>query len=174
MDSKYKNIKNDIDNYYNDKLKQVSKILDLDNQGKYKYVMKDSANILDIIDKSGEKIVLSGNFQTLGIYNHASSLWFWSWNIPFIDKSEYKDLDKITKFNETFIKKYEDYDPKDIEEIYFYIDNGNFFCISEYLSFILKLSLYLVKGVWFFPIEKKIEGVKTTQYIILTSANKIG
>ena len=172
-----KQIKIEIEKYYNSKLSKVGKILDLDDQTKYKYVIKEDNNnspLLEIYNKSDDKIILSGKFQTIGVYNRASSVWHWSWNIPFINKQEYSELDTIQTYPEFLDEHFSEYSPKEAEELYFYTDRNNFYCTQEVLSLVLKMSMYIVKGTWFFPIEKKLEGNSITQYIMLSNANKIG
>lgn len=172
-----KQIKTEIENYYNSRLSKVGKILDLDEHNKYKFVIKEDNNnspLLEIYNKPDDKIVLSGKFQTIGVYNKSSSIWHWSWNLPFINKQEYTDLNKIQEYPEFLNANFSKYPSKEIEELYFYTDKSNFYCTQEILSFILKMSLYIVDGVWFFPIEKKTEGNSMIQFIMLSNANKIG
>ena len=175
MGKKQKKI--EIENYYNTKLAKIGKILDLDNQSKYKFLITEDNNgipLLEICNKSDDKIMLSGKFQTIGVYNMSSMLWYWSWNIPFINKQEYNKLTKIRDYPKFLEDNFPEFNSKEVEELYFYTDRDSFYCTQEIISLILKLSLYITEGIWFFPIEKKIEGNIIVQYIMLTNANKIG
>jgi hypothetical protein len=160
-----------INSYHKMKLKDMSKVLDLDEQTtKYKFILKDDNNdipTLNIIDKTTDKTIMSEKFQTIGIYNHKSSVWHWAWNISFINRKEYEDIIHLRKLYKTIENNLESYKPDEAEEFYFYSKQHNFYCTAEILPSIIKFAMFVTKGRWFFPIEKKSEGNNITQYVMI-------
>lgn len=165
--------KKSIDDYYNKMMKTVSSHMDIDDDKKYKYVFDSKRTSVKIIEKDNDIEIISGDYQIIGMHDVSRSMFYWANNVPFINKKDCDRLGELETFKETMVKNFKEYDPRDVEEVHFFIDNGNFFCLKEYIPFILKLSLFVLKGVWIVPIEKVIEGREYVEYIMLTKSNKI-
>jgi len=162
-----------IDDYYNKMMNVISSHMDIDNDKKYKYIFDSKKTSVKILRKDNDIEIISGEYQVIGVHDRSRSIFYWANNVPFINKKDCERLNELADFKNNMIKNFKNYDPRDVEEIHFFLDNGNFFCLKEYILFILKLSLYIMKGVWVIPVEKTIEGREYVEYIMLTKSNKI-
>ena len=115
------------------------------------------------------KLLFEATYEYIGIYNHNSSTWFWSWNVPFINKKMYKEIKLIKKFTKSLEKDYKKYNPYELEELYFYLNNNNYFCSTTRQDLPAKIALYLTKASGFIKIYKKDK--KITEFILIKNIN---
>ena len=162
-----------INNYYNKKSEKYTKILNKIKKISYKMDYDNNEQpIIKIRDADdSNNTILVGNCQTIWLYNEKTSMWYWSWNIPFINRKQYKDLIKIKEFTEDLKDNSDKYIPYELEELYFYLDTGSFYC-NELIK-PSKIALYLSKGEWVVPIEKTDNNIKTIQYVLITDIKSL-
>ena len=120
----------------------------------------------DIISIKNEnnKLMMKGKYKIIGMYNKNTSIWYWAWDIDFVDKNliidslKFKEAAKNIKLNS----------PEN-ESIYFYLTTGNFMTNIQNLTLIIKLALYITDGIWFYKIihNENINNV-FIEYVILT------
>ena len=98
-------------------------------------------------------LVLRANFQYIGIFNIETSVWVWSWNIPFIGKS----MTKLARNVKKYIKKNLQKKLHGLEkELYnFYISYNNFYVNQEDINRIIMLNIYVNKNKWFATFKQK-------------------
>lgn len=164
----YKKIFDAIDSYYseiNDDMQQ--KFSELNNKNNYEYVFSknDDVHIVEVYLKS--KFVLKAEYCILGLYNLQSSVWYWSWNEAFVNKQLVElPIDKIKNFVDVIDRDYEEFDKVDVEMLHYLISNGNFYLSSGNIGKIIKLSLYLTKSSWYFPMKQS--DSNKVEYILIT------
>src|SRR5690606_7475081 len=80
-------VKAAISRYYDDMFDTVKDMYDPDK--KYNYVLsKDPAdrNIVAVIDDNNQ-VIFKGIYQVIGIYNFFNSVWYWGYNVQFVDRA---------------------------------------------------------------------------------------
>ena len=161
---KDRDITDSIDSYYNTMQQKYSHL----NNEKFKKIYKKedgSRNSVTIMNS--KKTVFRGRYQVAGVVNKNTSIWHWGWNLPFIDRSLYKDASKIKDFANVIEKENEKIDPSAMEIIYFYCSNDSFFCSSNSIIRALKIVMYVTKASWFSPESIDENGYKMTKYNLI-------
>lgn len=165
---------NDVNNNFNNLKNKISKKIDLDNN--YEFIFKQENNI-DIVEiLLDEKLKIKAEYNILGLYNIPLSIWYWGWNISFINKKLTNKLEKVRKFKNILEENYVNFDSKTAEEIYYLLSNGNFYISSINIDKLIKLALYLSESIWYFPVKyinsetqkTYIDLMDKTEYIIIT------
>ena len=108
------------------------------------------------------------------------SVWYWAWNISMIDK-KLSEKSKILYEKSIDIKKnYNKYNPKEIDIIHYYLNNGNFIVSSSKVPFLIKMAMYLMDSKWFLSIRKGLDEIgendnsNIVEYISIYNITKIG
>ena len=144
-----------VDNYFKNIKDDIQKKLDITKEYQYNFVEENGLNIIEIsIDN---KIKLRAEYNIIGLYNIPLSIWYWGYSLEFVNR---KLLDKLQIIKE-FSKKLEindknnngEFKPVELEELYFITSNNNFYCSSQNIDKIIKIVLYLTKGIWFIPVK---------------------
>ena len=152
----YKNFFDTINSYYNSVNTDIQKkITSLNNKKNYEYVFSKKSDIPIVEVYLDNKFILKGEYCILGLYNIQLSVWYWSWNIAFINK---KLIELPTKKIKNFIGEindnYKKFNNEEAELMYYLLSNDNFYISSKHIEKIVKLSLYLTKCIWYFPIKQ--------------------
>lgn len=168
---KYKGFWKKID-LYNDKKEgdMIGKGVKLDERGNYEYVFTKSSSGIHIVEVYlDDKLVLKGEYCILGMYNIQLSVWYWSWNIVFVNKKLIGlVVEKVKGYNKVIEDKFEEFERKDAELLHYFVGNDNFYIMHDNMDKLVKLGLYLVEGVWYFPIKKMNNDMHMVEYIIIT------
>lgn len=154
-----------VNNYFNESKEQISKKIDINKN--YEYVFNDNdVNIVEIY--LNDKLKLRAEYNIMGLYNIPLSMWYWSWDIAFVNKNLIKDVIKIKEFVNVIDKEYNKFDKIEAEELHYVISNGMFYISgdNDNIDKIIKLGLYLTKAIWYFPI--KFEQMDKIEYILIT------
>lgn len=142
-----------VDRYY-DKMKSEIQ-LDLTKSYTSKFY-KDSNNkhTVELLSKDGT--VFKAHYDTVGVYNLANSVWYWGWNIDLIDK---KLVHKsIKKFPQYIKDNYKEFTKEQAEDYSFRTSTGNFITTPKRVTDLVKLALYLQKGVWHLAVCRGVDG----------------
>lgn len=163
----YKKIVKLIDSNYDKSYEKIKKIItNIDDKQNYTYKYVDD-NIIEIFIK--DKLILRGEYCVLGIYNIQLSLWYWSWNIAFINKIlTNKPINDIKNYIDIIDKHYDKFNVVDVEMLHYLLSNDNFYISNNNINKLIKLSLYLTKGIWYFPIKQYDGNNNIIQYIMVT------
>ncbi|ARF11156.1 hypothetical protein Klosneuvirus_1_13 [Klosneuvirus KNV1] len=161
--------------YYNKLTEEMSQKIDLKQNYNFNFVEEANKHIVEIyIDK---KLKLKAEYNIVGLYNIPLSVWYWSWNIAFLNKTLFKELDKIKKFAESLDKNYNNFDSKEVEELHYLLANDNYYISSGNIERLIKIILYITKGLWIFPInhsdKKSAEYLDRVEYILITKILQI-
>jgi len=150
-----KNNLNDINDkiieYFNSMQKEISNKMDIMKDYDYEFYEENNNHIVNIFLKG--KLKLKAEYNIIGLYNIPMSVWYWGWNIAFINKNLIKDLDKVKDFINIINNEYKNFDKLLAEELFYILTNGNFYISYDKINIIIKLTLYLTKTLWFFPIK---------------------
>ena len=142
-----------VQEYYQKRKDEIVEIMDPDKSYKYKFDRDANQNpVVDLLDTTG-KSVLKAKYNVIGIYNVISSIWFWSWNVDFIDKKLVKVDGLVKDFSKKLKTDFDKFDPKYAESMYFYMSNGNFYMTSENVPKLVKTVLKLSNGKWFLIVK---------------------
>ncbi len=169
--------------YYNDQQLLMGKYINLNKNYKFEFNTDPVGNsILEMYDDDN-KIVLKAEYCFIGIYNLINSVWYWAWNVEFLDKKLAEKSKVVKQLKKDLVNDYEKYLLGEIDELYFYSSNGNFFVSHDNVVKLAKLMLYLAKGLWFLTVcpgknnskscmyEKgsdESESVRRLEYVMIT------
>lgn len=155
------NIMTKIKNENNKKLQKITKKANL----KYKVEYKNNKPFFKVYD--GKKILFDGFGQHIGIFNSETSIFHWSWNVPFINKKMYNELLKIKDVCLELESNYENYNNYELEELYFYCSSDNFYCNENSIVIPLKISKYYLKADGFIIVKNK----NIIEFILIKNIN---
>jgi hypothetical protein len=139
------------------------KITNLNNKKNYEFEF-DKKNVMDVYLDG--KLIMKCEYCILGMYNIELSVWYWSWNIAFINKFLIeKPIEHIKGFLNEINDNYDKFKKDDAEMLHYLLSNGNFYIANNKIDKIIKLGLYLTESIWYFPIKQEGERV---QYVLVT------
>jgi hypothetical protein len=168
-----KSLLNDINKHYSVLKEKISKKIELDNDFEYIFTEQNNYHTVEIVLEGQVKI--KGEYNIVGMYNIPLSVWYWGWNIAFINKKLIEKLDNIKNFLDSLEENFKDLNGKEAEEIHYLLSNDNFYTTSENIDKLIKLVLYITNAVWCFPIKhtqsnlkKNTDEMDRTDYIIVT------
>lgn len=128
-----------------DNVEKKGKNIDLNKNYKFKFHKDRSGNhIVELFD--GDKSVLKGEFQLIGMYNLINSIWYWGWSIDFVDKQLTQTVKKVKQFPHEIKENFDKFDPVEADELHFLTSNGSFYTNSKRVDFLGKLAQYLMDG----------------------------
>lgn len=136
---------------FNNLKKQISKKIDLNEDYEYKFIEENNVHIVEIL--LNDKIQMRAEYNIIGMYNLPLSVWYWGWNIAFVNKKLIEKLNDLKNFIEVLEKNYKDFNKREAEEIYYLLSNGNFYISSNNIEKLIKLTLYLTNSIWYFPLK---------------------
>lgn len=169
-----------INNYYQQQKEYMKKIINIKKIHRFK-LMKDEYNnnyIIEIYYK--DKLKLRAKYNVIGMYNIINSVWYWSWNISNIDKQLINNSLKIKEFSEELNNNYSKYNKTEIDELYYLTSNGNFYIDGDNIKKLIKIALFINKGIWYIPIsinknnemdineEINLDNILKIEYLIIT------
>ena len=167
-----KNSKNkyDINNTFNKILqdkhnKYITKIKNDLKSGKL--TLSYDKDILTV--KLNNKEIFSCKYLNIGLYNKENSVWYWSWNIPYISKTLSLSEKNILPFKTLLDVKYDKFKPHEVDEYYFYLNNGNFYIQHDDISKLIALVIGLNNCESFIEITNE----SVIEYILITNIIKI-
>ena len=161
----YKKFYDTIDKYYEQKYKDIKKKINPDQDNEYEYVFTkiNDKQIVEVFLK--DKFLLKAEFCVLGIYNTPMSMWYWSWAIAFINKQLIvAPIELIKGFNDVIETHYDKFDKKEVEELQYLVSNDSMFISNDNVKIIVKLGLYLIKGIWVLRVKQQ----DKIQYLVIT------
>ncbi|AYV78265.1 MAG: hypothetical protein Edafosvirus8_15 [Edafosvirus sp.] len=159
---------NKIESNFRNKEEIIKKKINIDENINYTFEFSRSLNNDAIIDiYLNNKHILKILYEIIGIYNLQNSVWYWSWNSSLIERDLMKKTKKIKKFGKYIKNNLNEFDPKEAEEIYYYVSNGNFFINQENVLKIIQLSLYLSDSIWFLSKKDNDESPQKIEYYFI-------
>lgn len=158
------------DKLYHQKYKDMNKKIDLTKQYQYIFSSNDNKNIVEFY--LNDKLKLKAEYNVIGLYNMTISVWYWGWNIAFINKKLIYEISKIKQSVQNLLKSNE-IKNKDKEELYYLVNNDNFYISNENVNKILKLVLFCTPGLWIFPVIYQTEQLDRIEYILITKILQI-
>ena len=99
------------------------------------------------------KLKLKAEYCIAGLYNIPLSIWYWGWNIAFVNKQIIKPVLQIKEFSKVIMDNYKDFNKIEAEELYYVVSNNNFYISGDNINKVIKLTLYLTKAIWCFPVK---------------------
>ena len=162
-----------VNNYFNNLKEQISKKIDTNKD--FEYVFNENEDINTVEIYLDGKLKLKAEYNIIGLYNIPLSMWYWAWNIAFINKNLIKDIVKIKDFVNVIDKEYNKFNKLEAEELHYVLSNNNFYVSGDNIDKIIKIALYLTKAIWYFPIkysdhknQKDFEQMDKIEYILIT------
>lgn len=162
--------------YYNNINKEMSQKIDLKQNYNFNFIEENNKNIVEIY--ADKKLKLKAEYNIVGLYNIPLSIWYWSWNIAFLNKDLFTELGKIKMFSKSLDDKFDQFDTKEAEELHYLLANDNYYISSGNIEKLIKIVLYITKGLWIFPLnhsDKKegLEYLDRIEYILITKILQI-
>lgn len=149
------------DNYKKKKSQFMKRIGDKAKKSNYKF-KSDNRNRHIVEINSGNKLIIRAEYCVIGVYNLENNVWYWSWNLDFVDKAV-----AINPENMSNIQKPNNVSRQDWEKLKFYTTNGNFFTTLDRLEQVVKMALHHLDGEWILSIKHNDEGINYIEYIML-------
>ena len=147
----------------------LDKILSNVENKYFSYDYVNNVPTLNILNKTTKKSVMIAEYQYIGIYNKQTSIFHWAWNLPFLEKKVYQEIIKIKDNLKELENNYSDYDPYELEQLHFYLDNDHFYCSSDKKNTIAKIVMYFFKGKGIISINNKSKNI--VEYILIKNIN---
>lgn len=168
---------------YNNLKKVISSKLDINKE--YTYIFSNDNNNYIVEIYLDDNLIIKAEYDIVGLYNIPLSVWYWSWNISFINEKLIGNLSKVKEFSGNIKDNYKNFDIKEADELYYLLSNGNFYVSSDKIDLIIKLVLYITGGIWIFPIKYSnktnkinknniIDQMDRIQYILITKIIQYG
>lgn len=130
------------DNYYNLKNEKFKIFFDSELSS----AIFSRLNEKYVVDLHTKKYRILAEYEILGTYNTNISSWIWSYSNPLVEKNltlvaqKIKDLrDQVSNFKGN---------SKDIEQIYYYLNNPIFYISIENINLLSKFLLYYSECNW--------------------------
>jgi len=157
-----------VDAFYNKLKLKFDKFLDTtDTTLEYKYVFsKHSPNVSIYL---GDKLKLKAEYSIIGTYNIGTSIWYWAWNMAFINHSLTTDVIKLKTYNIQDLKL----QSKEHEKVDYLLTNGYFYISSKNIAKLIKIVTYILKPLWILPIKTKSANDNDQNVIKYIMINKI-
>lgn len=140
----------------------------------YEYLIENDKPKIIIKDSDGN-LFLKADYKLLGIYNLYNSVFYWSYNLSYLN--QLLVINKNNEYNKELLHNMKDYeDITYVEFINYITSNDNFFISIKNIDVIIKFSLYLHKKFeWCLPVcDSKVSCIiqdsdipKKIEYIML-------
>jgi hypothetical protein len=143
-----------VSDYFDNCEKQIKKSYDVSKQYNHKFVTEDGGrHIIELIDKKeGSTPVIRAEYEIIGVYDMITSVWYWGWNIDFVDRGLVKTIESVKKIKSEIEKNYKGFEPIEADYLNFISSNGNFFTVNDRIQGLIKLALYECDAKWYIPI----------------------
>ena len=135
--------------YYNNKYKEISKLLISEKNYKIDFVRtKSNKVLLTLFD--GNKILLNGDFNFYGIYQPHNKLWIWASSIPGVNSKQINKINKIKSLNHLF-----EGHENALMNFYYQLLTQDVILINniDQLNWINRLLIYLSNDLYYFNPE---------------------
>lgn len=134
-------LEQEINTNYFKKEKDIKKIL---KENHYTYEFLTENDIPRILIKHNGKLIANAQYKVLGSYNIYNSIWYWSYNIAFLNKQTILKKKYIKKYNKELLNIMGNYeDDVYIEYINYITFNDNFYISLNKLDLVERFGLYL-------------------------------
>jgi hypothetical protein len=143
-------ILNKLEIYYNNKYKEISKLLNLEINYKINFIKTKSNKLL--LEIYHNKLLFNGKFIFYGIYQKQNKIWIWASSIPGITSKQIKKINKIKSFNYLFENS-----DNIIINFYYQLLTQDIILITDIkqLEWINRLLIYLNNDIFYFnPINE--------------------
>lgn len=137
-------------NYNNLKKDMLTK---LDVNKEYTFIFSNDNDNYIVEIYLDDKLIIKAEYDIVGLYNIPLSIWYWSWDIAFLNKKLIGNMIKVKEFSKNLKDNYNNFDRQEAEELHYILSNGNFYISSDKIDRIIKLVLFITKGMWIFPIK---------------------
>lgn len=133
------------EDYYHKKKKEFSKYINPDKKYKIDFYNNDNTALISI----DGKLKLKVKYDIIGAYNISSSIWYWAWNITFIDKNLIYNSIKVKEYyNKISTENSKNISHQLKDKLHYLLTNGNFYLSGKNLDKLLQLITYIVQSHW--------------------------
>jgi len=164
MTQNINNFNEQITKFYSNAKSNIINKIDISKDYEFVFLEENNMNIVEFY--LNKKLKLRAEYNILGLYNMPLSIWYWSWNIAFINKNLI--VNSLKDFVNVLDKNYSKFDPKEAEELYYLFSNDNFYISAKNIDKLIKVSLFLTQGLWIFPIlHKNSNKMDKVEYLLI-------
>lgn len=148
----------------NDYFEKQHKKFDLPDDYTLKFIEVNDQKKVQVYSK--KKLLFEGTYDIIGLFNVNSSVWYWGWAVDFVDRSL---VERSTEIKKYIKKSFYEKKPTEKQEqaIYFYAKTGSFMTNVENVLFLIKLSLFILKGEWFLQYTHSEDDMNTVKEFII-------
>ncbi len=135
--------------YFDDQLEKIKKVYD--PNGSYSYVLsKDQSNrnIVSVLNSDNNSTVFKGTYELAGIYNFFNSVWYWAYNVQFVDREITKGVKVVKQIVQIIEENYKKVPPKDADNLHFRTSNDNYYTTLANVELNVRLAMFLMRGKW--------------------------
>ena len=165
------NLKEKIDTFYQES-NDIGDILK--KKHKNYNIEKDIVNNQIIITNNKNKVILKFYYYFVGSYDIDHSLWIWTINNFLLDKKHKSYVKDLMNFKENFKNNFDKYKktPTEYFEKYlYYLSNDVCYIKSSNILDIMKLNMYILKGVGTFSEITTDNNINKINLYIIRSIN---
>lgn len=176
------NIFKEIDENYDKKKDKFTKIFNITKKYSYNFIKDNNNNdIIELYDENN-KIVLRFIYSIIGNYDVYKSIFYWSYNIFFINKNLTEDTKLIKNFAKELKNNHKKYDKIQADVLYYLANNSNFYISSQNIDKVIKFALYVTEFDFYLPIKYDENdniiydnvGLKRIEYLFIKKILQIG
>lgn len=145
----------EVDNYYKEQKDNIEKIYKgrIISTVEFNEIVGEEKHLVTLSEKNS--MIASAEYSYMGIYDKTIGMWKWAWGFPYIDPILRADADKVRDFQNEIKKIYSNEDAIEYEQLYYMTKNSYFFIKKTDILKLIKLMLYITKGLGFVSIESK-------------------
>lgn len=119
-----------------------------DVKAPHSYVFSEDNNgkhTVELQDANG-KLVLKAEYSIIGTYNLFNNVWYWAWNIVFIDRQLAEGSEKVRAVGDEVKNNYKKLGRKEADELHYMATNGNFMCQVGNVEKVVDLGMFVMKS----------------------------
>jgi len=163
-----------VNDYYNKHKDDIAKKIQLSDKYEFVFAVNNDVDIVEVYLDG--KVKMRAEYNIIGMYNIALSVWYWGWNIAFVNKKLIENIVPIKEFVGTLTKQYMSFGKGEADELHYILTNDNFYVSGEHIDKMMRFVLYQANGIWYFPIKHIGENKKPSvnepmdkiEYILIT------
>jgi hypothetical protein len=142
-----------VETYFKTQKNKMKNKIHINDHSSFIFTKDKSDNyVIEVHDTKSDSIIFKGHYDIIGVFNIHNSVWYWGWNIELVDKKVTDRSKIVRKFANHIKDNINEFSPKEADELYFKTSNGNFYTKLENILPLVKLTMYLTKGIWYMSI----------------------
>lgn len=131
----------------------------------YKYDYDDDI----VIVKKDNNIKYKFKYLFIGLYNTQHNIWYWCWNVPFINKKFTTIKYDIKELKNYLTDNFSYFNPKEADEYYYYVSNKSFYLKNDNVYKLIEIAMSIKDCCGYLEIKNE----NTIEYLLITNIVQI-